>query len=270
MIARAADGKYEGGRRRAPPPLVSDANASHSGVDGPDGGNGEIPTGIAIQVVPCFETGPASASFTRMTCVSFWCEDRPEVGRKRRPDALQFVRGPAGRPRESGRVGRPRQPSATLAGLEPHLDTRDRLAGADAGNDDVTLPSVSFQISSAVVFRWNRRVGRELEKLMEDGLAGNLSRHSSSAWRSRLHYLRSSVSTTRADGFEQLPPARCSCIGHREDELVPSRGRRRPARCRCCRSSAHQRPFAVDLSGLDGSSSIMEKEDRSLRFESGF
>jgi hypothetical protein len=41
-----------------------------------------------------------------------------------------------------------------LALLEHLADAGDRAAGADAGDDDVDPPSVSFQISSAVVRRW--------------------------------------------------------------------------------------------------------------------
>jgi hypothetical protein len=70
-------------------------------------------------------------------------------------DALDLVRAgiAAGQDRAVGRLDRDDLETG-LPGLQHLADAGDRAAGADAGDEDVDLSVVSFQISSAVVWRW--------------------------------------------------------------------------------------------------------------------
>ena len=117
---------------------------------------------------------------------------------------------------------------------------RDRAARADRRDEDVDSPSVSSQISSAVVLRWIA------------GLAGLLNccgiqafgvlRTTLRRWRWRLSCLRArSENQLCPQHREQGAALERHRFGHRQDQLVTfAPRRRRRARCRCCRWSARR------------------------------
>ena len=77
------------------------------------------------------------------------------LGHEARADALDLVRaGRAAGQHRGNPPARRRPPSARAAGLQHLADARDGAARADARDEIVDSPCVSFQISSAVVRRW--------------------------------------------------------------------------------------------------------------------
>ena len=132
-----------------------------------------------------------------------------------------------------------------------------------------TLPSVSRQISSAVVRRWISGLAGFANCC---GMKSRVLLAISSAARSRrpCPRRRGSASARRRRPRSSMPALDAHRLGHREHAAVArGRRRRRRARCRCCRWSAPARWCPARSGRPPRAASIIETPMRSFTLRAG-